>query len=125
MLREAALTLGYYAVPLILTILIESGAAYLCGLKKEEQHALLLCNLLTNPLLNLILYAKHYATGTGVSLPAVLLLEAAVVLGEGFLLRPLFQSLVEWLHLAHLILRVIVASAGIVPGRDGSSPPPR
>ena len=79
MLREAALTLGYYAVPLILTILIESGAAYLCGLKKEEQHALLLCNLLTNPLLNLILYAKHYATGTGVSLPAVLLLEAAVV----------------------------------------------
>ena len=88
MLREAALTLGYYAVPLILTILIESGAAYLCGLKKEEQHALLLCNLLTNPLLNLILYAKHYATGT-VSLPAVLLLEAAVVLGEGFLLRQL------------------------------------
>ena len=84
MLREAALTLGYYAVPLILTILIESGAAYLCGLKKEEQHALLLCNLL-----NLILYAKHYATGTGVSLPAVLLLEAAVVLGEGFLLRQL------------------------------------
>ncbi len=89
MLREAALTLGYYAVPLILTILIESGAAYLCGLKKEEQHALLLCNLLTNPFLNLILYAKHYATGTGVSLPAVLLLEAAVVLGEGFLLRQL------------------------------------
>lgn len=36
MLREAALTLGYYAVPLILTILIESGAAYLCGLKKRN-----------------------------------------------------------------------------------------
>jgi len=40
--------------------------------------------------------------------------------GEGFLLRPLFQSLVEWLHLAHLIPRVIVDLAGTALGREGT-----
>lgn len=73
-----------------IAILAEAGAAYLCYLKrKEEQRALLLCNLLTNPFLNLVL-SETIRNRRPLPLPTVLLFEALIVLAEGCLLRLLF-----------------------------------
>ena len=88
MFQEAAYTLIYYAVPLLLTIAIEAGIAYICGIKqRKEQRMLLLCNLLTNPLLNLALYAKQYFSGIPFPFYALLLFELLIVFAESFLLH--------------------------------------
>ena len=88
MFQEAAYTLIYYAVPLLLTIAIEAGVAYICGIKqRKEQRMLLLCNLLTNPLLNLALYAKQYFSGIPFPFYVLLLFELLIVFAESFLLH--------------------------------------
>ncbi len=88
MFQEAAYTLIYYAVPLLLTIAIEAGIAYICGIKqRKEQRMLLLCNLLTNPLLNLALYAKQYFSGIPFPFYVLLLFELLIVFAESFLLH--------------------------------------
>lgn len=90
MFQEAAYTFIYYAVPLLLTIAIEAGIAYICGIKqRKEQRMLLLCNLLTNPLLNLALYAKQYFSGMSFPFYVLLLFELLIVFAEGFLLHSL------------------------------------
>ena len=117
MLRELLFTLAYYAVPLALTILIEAGAAYLCGLKqKEEQHALLLCNLLTNPLLNLILYIRQYAVGSPFPFPVLLLFEALVAFAEGCMLRCLCEKRRRYFALS-LLFNAISYGAGLLLSR--------
>ena len=88
MFQEAAYTLIYYAVPLLLTIAVEAGVAYICGIKqRKEQRMLLLCNLLTNPLLNLALYAKQYFSGIPFPFYVLLLFELLIVFAESFLLH--------------------------------------
>lgn len=88
MFQEAAYTLIYYAAPLLLTIAIEAGIAYICGIKqRKEQRMLLLCNLLTNPLLNLALYAKQYFSGIPFPFYVLLLFELLIVFAESFLLH--------------------------------------
>ena len=88
MFQEAAYTFIYYAVPLLLTIAIEAGIAYICGIKqRKEQRMLLLCNLLTNPLLNLALYAKQYFSGIPFPFYVLLLFELLIVFAESFLLH--------------------------------------
>lgn len=88
MFQKAAYTFIYYAVPLLLTIAVEAGIAYICGIKqRKEQRMLLLCNLLTNPLLNLALYAKQYFSGIPFPFYALLLFELLIVFAESFLLH--------------------------------------
>lgn len=88
MFQKAAYTFIYYAVPLLLTIAIEAGIAYICGIKqRKEQRMLLLCNLLTNPLLNLALYAKQYFSGIPFPFYVLLLFELLIVFAESFLLH--------------------------------------
>ena len=117
MLRELLFTLAYYAVPLALTILIEAGAAYLCGLKqKEEQHALLLCNLLTNPLLNLILYIRQYTAGSPFPFPVLLLLEVLVAFAEGCMLRRLCEKRRSYFSLS-LLFNALSCGAGLLLSR--------
>lgn len=73
---------------LALTVAIECGAAALLFRQRHKVYAVLLCNLLTNPLVNLTLLLvsafapEHYA-------PALALLEAGALLAEGWLLAQL------------------------------------
>ena len=82
----------YYLVPLALTVLIEGGIAALFRFKKEEKHLLFLINLLTNPLLNMVLGLIGILCGKAAPLLLVFALEAAVTLSEGALLRSLLPE---------------------------------
>ncbi|HWQ58043.1 MAG TPA: hypothetical protein VN540_03410 [Clostridia bacterium] len=88
--------LAYFLVPLALTVLIEGlvGAAF--RMKKEEQRALFLVNLVTNPSVCLLLYFYRLLVPWGDAF-AIALLECAVVLVEWRLLKALCGGGRRWL----------------------------
>lgn len=82
-----------YLVPLMLTIALEaSAAALLFRYNKQEQRALLLCNLLTNPVLNLLLLVYLALAGVSAPLLVIIVLEVAVWLSEAYLMRRFVQT---------------------------------
>ena len=55
MFQEAAYTFIYYAVPLLLTIAVEAGVAYVCGIKQRKEQRMLLLRPLTKQVNGLFL----------------------------------------------------------------------
>lgn len=74
----------------------------------------LLCNLLTNPLLNLALLLAYHAGGRGLYWALVPLLECAVVLGEGLLLARLNGWRYRKSILASLLLNGLSFGLGLL-----------
>lgn len=79
---DLLILLLYFLLPLVFTILIEGLAAAILKFKRTEQLLLLRANLVTNPVLNLILLLISI---WDIQFPmAVYLLEICVVIAEGF-----------------------------------------
>lgn len=78
------LTLGLL-LPLLLTISIEGALAYAFGWSRYEQRALLFCNLITNPCMNLIIYLAYWLSFYSFML--VVVLEIIVIIVEWKLLE--------------------------------------
>lgn len=76
---------------LLLTVAVEAAVAWLLGLRSwKEQVVLLLVNVITNPSLNLLVNALAFFGVYAVRSPydpMLLLMEAAVVVGEAATLR--------------------------------------
>ena len=71
---------------LALTILIECGLS-LVFRSRQLTYTVLLCNLLTNPLLNLLMFLILYFLGLRFYYPLLAVLEIAVVFVEAFVIR--------------------------------------
>lgn len=86
----ATAILGLFTA-LALTIAVEAAAGWLLGLRdRHSQVVLLLINVITNPALNLLLAALAYFHIHIVASPfdpALLLMEAVVIVAEAALLR--------------------------------------
>jgi len=73
-------------VSLVLTIAVECGLS-LFFRSKQLSYSVLLCNLLTNPLLNFILLIVVYVWGPEPYLIVLAVLEVAAVVVETFVIR--------------------------------------
>ncbi len=104
--------LGYYIIPLALTVCVEGAAAFACGFQKEEQKSLLLVNFATNPAINLLLYFSRSFT----PLPdafTIPLLEICVVAAEALLLKRLCGKSRRWLAYS-LLFNALSLGAGLL-----------
>ena len=82
--------LGRYLLALLLTLVIEGGVAWLFGFRTgRSQLAVAMINVLTNPVLNVLLLVLAWQ-GVEVTLLLVFLLEILVVLAEWGLLVYVF-----------------------------------
>lgn len=81
-MRTAALFLRAF----LLTQAVELPCGLLFG-GKRALWPVFLCNMLTNPLMNLLLLLGTWAMGAEAYVPLLAVLEAAVVAGEALLLR--------------------------------------
>ncbi len=78
-----------FAVDLLSTCLIEGAAILLWFRKREFVYYSLLCNLLTNPALNLLLLVATKTLGPVYYAPALIVLEITVVLVEAYVYQML------------------------------------
>ncbi len=72
---------------LLLTIIIEGAVILLIFRRRKFVYYSLLCNVLTNPALNLILLVSVYSFGISTYYPVLFLCEIIVVLVEGFVYK--------------------------------------
>jgi hypothetical protein len=90
MIEESFAILLWFLQPLLLTILIESGIAWLCGVREGRFFlAMLWINCITNPLLCLFLFHIGNFSHTGI---VVVSLEILIVLVEWRLLVSVFPG---------------------------------
>lgn len=98
---------------LLLTVLIEGALVFLCFRKAGLIYRSLLCNLLTNPALNLaMLYVLRSAPGF--YWIALLLLESAAVLVEALVYRKTTDWSVRRALLVSLLLNGCSCAAGFI-----------
>ena len=69
---------------LLLTIAVEGAAILIIFRRKKYVYYSVLCNLLTNPTMNLLLKTSVWLLGSGVYFYAMVLLELAVVAVEAY-----------------------------------------
>lgn len=92
MLEDELYLLPWFLKPLVLTILIESVVAWICGVREWKFYkTMLFVNSLTNPLLNLFLLQIYRLQVGGVG-GIILLCEIVVVLVEWRILRWIFPG---------------------------------
>jgi hypothetical protein len=78
-----------YAYSLLLSCLIEGGLMALLFRRRDFIYYTALCNLLTNPALNLLLHGMVYRFGAACYWPALLALEFVVWFAEAGILKQL------------------------------------
>jgi len=76
-----------FALCLLLTVLVEGGLMALLFRSRRFVYYSFLCNLLTNPALNLLLTLCVTLLGVSWYWPALAVLEVAVVLAEAYVYR--------------------------------------
>lgn len=76
-----------FTVNLLLTSFIEGIIIYLLYRKKDFVYYSLLCNMLTNPAMNLLLFFAIKILGYGYYYLSLIVLEIIVVLVEAFIYR--------------------------------------
>ena len=92
---------------LLLTIIIESAAAFICGVRKRDGFiAVALANVITNPVVASLTYFIGYYYGAKVRMPVEFLLEAAVIPIEGFIYSSLSVRGKRGPYLLSLILNL-------------------
>ncbi len=77
----------YFLLALLTTVAVEGLLMFLLFRRWDFVYYTLICNLLTNPAMNLLLLAGVRFFGPGVYWPALLALEFVVVALEGLILR--------------------------------------
>lgn len=79
---------GSYLIALLLTIAIEIIVAIFFGFRKKSEIAtIIFINLITNPLLNYLLFINGYFGISTINTMTIIFLEVLVVLVEWLLLR--------------------------------------
>jgi hypothetical protein len=76
-----------FAVDLLSTSLIEGIAVFFWFRKRDFVYYSFLCNLLTNPALNLLLLVATKTLGPAAYAPVLIVLEITVVLVEAYIYR--------------------------------------
>ena len=90
MFEDAFRLFRWFLQPLLLTILVESGVAWLCGVRNGRFYrAMVWINCITNPLLCLFLYHFNALSRTGA---VVVSCEVLIVLVEWRLLTSVFPN---------------------------------
>lgn len=103
-----------YATALSLTVLIEVSVALLLGYRQGRfVLAVILVNLVSHPLLSVLAYANGYFGGVVDRPPLILVLEAGVVLLEGFLLTDTFELPARSLYGLSLAMNVASFLTGL------------
>ena len=103
-----------FAVNLLLTCIFEGIAILLLFRKKEYFYYSLLCNMLTNPALNLILYFICKALGYDLYYAVVIFLELIVVVVEAYVYRLLCNFKMHKSLLLSVLLNTISYISGVV-----------
>jgi hypothetical protein len=80
-----------FALNLAITVAVEGGIAALLFRRRDIVYYSFLCNLLTNPALNLLLLAAVQIMGKSAYWPAVAVLETAAMLAEAYVYRMLLR----------------------------------
>ena len=96
---------------LALSIGIEGVLVYALFRSKQVCYASLLCNLLTNPILNLLLFIV-LRFQTGLYWPALVMLELAVVLAEAYVYRLLLDMTTKRALGVSLLLNAVSYGVG-------------
>jgi hypothetical protein len=78
-----------FALNLVVTSAVEGALIYLMFRRRNYVYYSLLCNLLTNPAVNLLLFLMTGAIGTGLYYPCLIILEILAVLMEAWIYRML------------------------------------
>ena len=78
-----------FALNLVVTSVVEGSLIYLLFRRRSYVYYSLLCNLLTNPAVNLILFLAAGAFGAGSYYPCLIILEILAVLVEAWVYRML------------------------------------
>ena len=106
--------LGRFILALLLTLAIEGGVAWLLGLRTcQFLLAVTMINMITNPILNLLLLVLAYL-GMEVTLLPVVLLEVLVVLAEWQLLVYVFGDPKGRFFVLSLLVNAASFLAGIL-----------
>lgn len=99
---------------LVLTIIIEGIVIFIKFGRWDYVYYSFLCNILTNPMLNLLLYLLVWGLGLEIYLPALIILEMIVVIIEAYIYKILCKfSKKEALKLS-LILNISSYLIGVV-----------
>jgi hypothetical protein len=107
--------LKFSAVALILTIIIESGIAWLFGLRsRRELLTIVLINVITNPLLNYLLAVNSYFHLISQTTALLLCLEITVVLVEWQLLVWVLRMNSKKMLLLSFVMNACSCGAGLL-----------
>ena len=96
-----------------LTVLIECGLALLFR-SRQLVYAVFLCNLLTNPLLNLLMMLYYNYIGRQYYWAVVAVLEVCVVIAEALLLRAMMRYTVRRSLALSLLFNGCSFAAGLI-----------
>lgn len=107
-------TVGLFLLLLAVTEGLECAAAALAFRTRPTVYAVFLCNLLTNPAVNLLLWMGVSAWGLGAYWPLLAALEAAAVAVEAAVLRLLCRWTVRRAALVSLLLNALSCGVGLL-----------
>ena len=110
---ETLLYLEYFRV-LLLTFVIEGAAILVLCRHKKYVYYSLLCNLLTNPAMNLLLALSLKLFGSGAYYPALVILELVVVFIEAVVYHYICGFGMKKAMMLSLFLNALSAAAGIL-----------
>lgn len=106
---------GSYLVAILLTIAIEIVVAIFFGYRKKLEIAtIIFINLITNPLLNYLLFINGYFGITQINTAAILFLEIVIVLVEWLLLKFVLQQNSKKLFALSLVMNFCSYIAGVL-----------
>ncbi len=101
--------------PLLLTIIVESGVAFFFGLRnKTEIGAVCLVNVITNPIMNFLLFANYYFNYFIQPTVFLLVLEVVVVLVEGSLLLIILRTDPKKMYVLSIVMNTCSFVAGLL-----------
>lgn len=107
----------YLAIMCAVTILLESVPVLLTGDRKSWWKASVVCNVATNPLLNVVMLLVSVWLSRAFYFPVLIALEVVVVLAEAYLYHRLLNKVMLRCVLFSLIANGISFGAGLVLDR--------
>ena len=103
----------YFLAAFVLTVLIECGIAF-CFKSKRLVYTVFLCNLLTNPALNLLLLVYYNYISQSYYWLVVAALEICVVVIEAFIIRAMMTYAFKKAALLSLLFNVSSFFVGLI-----------
>jgi hypothetical protein len=104
----------YFLLAFVLTVLIECTSMFLIFKSKQFVYYVFLCNLLTNPALNLIALGVEYIWGAFGYKLSIIILEIGVVIVEAYIIRLLCGFKTKKSILISTVLNSLSYGAGLM-----------